>query len=162
MMLLRPNCTSWIWKGAQELRPFLNLEELPIFEIVDFAHSAGKLMLAAKLGIRDPLQRIVWFKKMRRLLKKGEIGEVIECLCQLDRKNDENGEIQKTVTYFQNHRTRMQYHLFRQQGLPIGSGVIESGVRRIINLRLRGASIYWSPSKAEQLIYLRCIINYCC
>ena len=43
----------------------------------------------------------------------------------------------------------------RQAQLPIGSGIIESTVRRVINLRMKGASIYWTEENAEAMIFLR-------
>jgi DNA polymerase III subunit epsilon len=43
--------------------------------------------------------------------------------------------------------------------LPLGSGSIESGVRRIVNLRLKGASLFWHPENAEAILYLRCQIK---
>lgn len=150
---------SWIWTGAKDLRTYLNMEKVPVFEIVDFAHSVGKMMVPARLGIRDPLQRKIWFKRMRRLVKAGKIDEVIEALSKLDLTSDEDGEVAKAIGYFRRHRARMRYHSFRQEGLPIGSGVIESGVKRIVNLRLRGTTTFWSPERAEQLLYLRCIVK---
>jgi DNA polymerase III subunit epsilon len=63
------------------------------------------------------------------------------------------------VQYFQTHEAHMQYQTFRAEGLPIGSGVIESGVRRIVNLRLKGASLFWRPENAEEILYLRCQIK---
>lgn len=67
--------------------------------------------------------------------------------------------IRTTIQYFQTHETRMQYDTFRAEGLPTGSGVIESGVRRIINLRLKGSSISWRLENAEAILYLRCQIK---
>ena len=39
--------------------------------------------------------------------------------------------------------------------LPIGSGAIESAIRRVVNLRLKGASIYWHKKSAEAVLLLR-------
>jgi hypothetical protein len=39
--------------------------------------------------------------------------------------------------------------------LPIGSGAIESAIRRVVNLRLKGASIYWQKKSAEAVLLLR-------
>jgi hypothetical protein len=39
--------------------------------------------------------------------------------------------------------------------LPIGSGAIESTVRRIVNLRLKGPSICWCRTSAETILLLR-------
>jgi hypothetical protein len=39
--------------------------------------------------------------------------------------------------------------------MPIGSGAIESTIRRVVNLRLKGASIYWHKKSAEAVLLLR-------
>ncbi len=41
------------------------------------------------------------------------------------------------------------------QGIPIGSGSIESTVRRVVNLRLKNASMFWLKENAEDLLVLR-------
>jgi DNA polymerase III subunit epsilon len=85
--------------------------------------------------------------------------KIIAALQDLEQDQDENEVIRTALQYFQTHETRMQYGQFRAEGLPIGSGVVESGVRRIINLRLKGVSIFWSPENAEGILYLRCQIK---
>ena len=50
---------------------------------------------------------------------------------------------------------RLNYGLAREQQLPIGSGIIESTVRRVLNLRMKGASIFWTKDNAEDMILLR-------
>ena len=49
----------------------------------------------------------------------------------------------------------MRYHDIASAGLPIGSGAMESAVRRVVNLRLKGASMYWLNEKAEAMLLLR-------
>ncbi len=36
----------------------------------------------------------------------------------------------------------MDYATYRRRGLPMGSGAIESAIRRVINLRLKGNSVF--------------------
>src|SRR5215212_8130735 len=50
----------------------------------------------------------------------------------------------------------MEYAALAQAGLPFGSGAIESAVRRVINLRLKGAGIFWHKPSAEAMLLLRC------
>jgi len=38
---------------------------------------------------------------------------------------------------------RMLYSGVAEEGLPIGNGSVESAIRRMINLRLKGASLFW-------------------
>lgn len=149
----------WIWNGVANLRKVLHLGKLRIIEIVDWAHAVGKLSEVAKVGIRGRSQQQLWFRRARHMLKNGELDELKRSFSQLDRRRDKENCIAKTKDYFETHRSRMQYPKFRKEGLPIGSGVIESGIRRIVNLRLNGASIFWRPEVAEQILCLRCQIK---
>jgi Exonuclease len=150
---------SWIWNGVPDLLTALGLEALHVVEIVDWAHAVGKLLPPAKVGIQEPQRQQQWFKHARALLKQGNIHAIIEALQGLDQNHDTDEVIRTTMQYFQTHEARMQYQTFRAEGLPIGSGVIESGVRRIVNLRLKGATLFWLPENAEGLLYLRCQIK---
>ena len=49
----------------------------------------------------------------------------------------------------------MDYARIAASKLPIGSGAIESAIRRVVNLRLKGASIYWHKRSAEAVLLLR-------
>ena len=57
--------------------------------------------------------------------------------------------------YFVRNQKRMKYDLIATNGLPIGSGAMESAIRRVVNLRLKGASIYWLEDTAEAMLLLR-------
>ncbi|MCI5148216.1 MAG: hypothetical protein D3916_02235 [Candidatus Electrothrix sp. MAN1_4] len=50
---------------------------------------------------------------------------------------------------------RMFYADVANEGLPIGSGLVESAIRRVVNLRLKGASLFWLKETAEAMLYLR-------
>jgi len=150
---------SWIWNGVPALRSDLALTHLSVVEIVDWGHAAGKLMLPATVGLPEPKQQQHWFKRMRTLLKQGNINAILDALQALDQRHDPDEVIRTAINYFQTHTARMQYDKFRAAGLPIGSGIIESGVRRIVNLRLKGASLFWLPENAEEILYLRCQIK---
>ena len=38
---------------------------------------------------------------------------------------------------------------------PLGSGAVESAVRRVINLRLKGSGIYWREENDKAMLMLR-------
>ena len=54
----------------------------------------------------------------------------------------------------------MQYEINRAMKLPIGSGVIESAIRRVINLRLKSPGSFWKLDFAETMLYLRAQVLY--
>ena len=57
--------------------------------------------------------------------------------------------------YFHNNTTRMNYCQMHLEQLPLGSGAMESAIRRVINLRLKGAGIFWHEDSANALLMLR-------
>jgi hypothetical protein len=57
--------------------------------------------------------------------------------------------------YLRKYRQLMPYREHRKAGLPIGSGAIESAIRRVINQRLKNPSSFWLADHAEGVLYLR-------
>ena len=53
------------------------------------------------------------------------------------------------------NQSRLAYAELSAMGMPMGSGAIESTVRRVINLRLKGPSIFWCRASAEAILLLR-------
>jgi hypothetical protein len=50
---------------------------------------------------------------------------------------------------------RTRYDQFKAPNIPLGSGAVESCVRRLVNLRMKGNSIFWRLDNAERLLFLR-------
>ncbi len=64
------------------------------------------------------------------------------------------------ISYVERHgeQGHMDYARFRRRKLPVGSGAIESAVRRVINLRMKGNSIFWAEENAEAMLVLRGLV----
>jgi hypothetical protein len=60
------------------------------------------------------------------------------------------------MAYLENNRFRMRYHRFRDQGLFVGSGVIEAGCKTLIGQRLKQSGMKWALRGANAIIALRC------
>ena len=63
--------------------------------------------------------------------------------------------VSKYMDYLDRHQSKMQYADFQEKGCMCGSGIIESGIRRIINLRFKNASTFWEKETVEKLYFLR-------
>jgi len=73
-------------------------------------------------------------------------------------KGSRRGSVLRTAgNYLLKHvrAGHMNYGEMRRLKFPIGSGVIESTIRRVVNLRLKGASVYWKESTANDMLLLR-------
>ncbi len=65
--------------------------------------------------------------------------------------------LKKLGNYFGNH-SMFQYKMFKQNGLPTGSGTVESAIRRVINLRVKSTGMFWKRKNAEKMIFLRSLV----
>jgi hypothetical protein len=52
----------------------------------------------------------------------------------------------------------MAYAQFRQAGLPIGSGAVESACQTVVQARFKQAGMRWSRNGAQALLALRCAL----
>jgi hypothetical protein len=145
----------WIWKRVPEMFKALGVDLNQIYELVDFYHAVehlGKVAACRKTWTASERRR--WVKKHRNQLKAGKIDRVIEAIKKLCRGRHSK-EFHRERNYFIRNRHRMAYNLIKNMQLPIGSGAMESAIRRVINLRLKGAAIYWGRKTAEAMLMLR-------
>jgi hypothetical protein len=68
--------------------------------------------------------------------------------------DDPRRRIDRALTYYQNHQTRMNYPGYRQQGLPLTSSHIESTIKQI-NARIKGSEKFWRRDHGDALLQLR-------
>ena len=82
-----------------------------------------------------------------------ELRSTIEELFHCPKKRTQ--ALKKFDNYFAGNEGRMHYSVFKEHNLPTGSGAVESAIRRVINLRLKGAGIFWTAEMAEVMLFLR-------
>jgi hypothetical protein len=65
-------------------------------------------------------------------------------------KGSKSKLLQREQMYFVKNRERLSYKEVAALKMPIGSGAMESAVRRVINLRLKSPCIFWKEESAEE------------
>jgi hypothetical protein len=149
----------WIWNRVETLLRRLGIKPEQVNELVDFYHAVEHLGTIAALRRRWTVsERQTWIGRQRRRLLNGKVDEVqaaIETVCG----TRPGKALKRERDYFRRNagRGRMDYARIAASKLPIGSGAIESAIRRVVNLRLKGASIYWHKRSAEAVLLLRSI-----
>ncbi len=145
---------KWIWKRGEELRTALGLPRERFHEIVDYFHAIERLgdFSKAQAGWTEEYRR-AWLGVQKKRLKAGDI-EQIESVFRVLAKG-RGKELDTEREYWKRNRERLRFGAFRSAGLPNGSGAVESSVRRVVNLRLKGASITWTEEHAEAILHLR-------
>src|SRR5215472_10884740 len=145
----------WIWKRVPLLVHALGLTAAPVQELLDFYHAAQRLgQVAALRKDWSAKARTRWRTQQRHLLLQGEVEQVIAAVQALCRGRHSKA-IRTHLNYFIRNQGRMAYAKLMALKLPIGSGAIESTVRRVVNLRLKGPSMFWCRASAEAILLLR-------
>jgi hypothetical protein len=145
----------WIWKRVPLLVRALGLAAEQVHELLDFYHAVQHLGQVAALRKDWSVKaRARWRTQQRRLLLRGEVEQVIAAVRAICRGRNSKA-IRTHREYFIKNQGRMVYAKLMAMKLPIGSGAIESTVRRVVNLRLKGPSICWCRASAEAILLLR-------
>ena len=147
----------WIWDRLEWVERRVGLKALQAVRVLDWCHAVHHISLALEaLGLAD-VERRRLFKKMRRWLRWGHCGKLLQTLQQLRKKRRWPAALKQPLAYLRKHMAagHMNYGLFRRRGLPVGSGAVESAIRRVINLRLKGPGLMWREENAEGALVLR-------
>jgi hypothetical protein len=132
----------WIWDVAEDVCPDGT-------QVVDWYHAVEHLSAAAHALYptdADANQRRRWLKTHKDHLYMGRVHAIIAALHRRDRAD--------LALYFERHQRRMQYLEFRENGLPIGSGTVESGVKQY-KQRLCGTGMRWNRDNAQRMLLIR-------
>lgn len=145
---------KWIWNRTADLRVALGLDTDRFVEVLDYFHVVERLTeLAAKKSRWSEAERAAWLEEQKSRLNDGDPDSVRAAAVSLVRRNKSDRE--KEAAYWERNRERLRYADYRAAKLPIGSGAVESAVRRIVNLRMKSASVLWTEEHAEGILHLR-------
>jgi len=145
----------WIWKRFERLILEFSLNPSNVFQFLDFFHAVEHLTALASLRTGwSTAYRRQWVCKQRRLLKQGRVDDLIAAI-QSACSGRNGKQINAEKRYFIRNRHRLKYNIARRQRLPMGSGPMESAIRRVVNLRLKGAGIFWHEDNADAMLLLR-------
>ena len=144
--------------GAKDNWTFLS-ERLPEGpNILDFFHGAEHLHTALAEAYGDgTVKARARFAELREILLDGEQGveTVIRALAYLSKEHPKNQVLQRELKYFRAHRHNMHYWKWREQGLPVGSGVVEAACKSLVSQRLKLSGMMWSEEGAQAIITMR-------
>ena len=148
---------DWIWERTDWLRQHAEIPPERWVEVIDFYHASEHLCAALELCRNlSPFERQQLFEDLRHRLRTEPHGvdRVIQYL-QSQVRARRAKKMKTAIAYFEKHAARMAYTALDDQHLPVGSGVVESAVRRIINLRFKAPGTFWEVDTVAELMHLR-------
>lgn len=128
--------------------------------VLDFYHAAQNIAHAAKAWLGESITKHhKWFIDVRHKLRHGQEKAVIDELDNLRNLETLSDEAKQTLDnayqYLKHHKDNIHYQEFKSANLPIGSGIVESACKWLIQQRFKGVGMRWSEKGLNALLCLR-------
>lgn len=140
----------WIWDLAAEHFGTST-------EIVDFYHASEHLWQVAHalLGQGSAAAKEWAHQQVGEWYEHGPVP-VLRALWRARAATPEAQEVlRRERGYFMSNRQRMRYPEFRERGMPIGSGAVESAARHVVQVRMKRPGARWKEPGAQAIASLR-------
>jgi hypothetical protein len=140
-------------------------QRLPWQWIVDYYHTALRITTMAEALFGDTPQAQAWAAKLRKLLKKPNgAARVLWSAAQMRSRHglpkSRRKKFQQAYNFIRKRTRHMQYAQFRDQGLPIGSGITEAACKTVFTQRLKLSGMRWGNRGAQVILDLRvCLLS---
>jgi hypothetical protein len=159
---------EWIWNRAHDLFPDA-IQILDLFHAMEHIWDTARQLYGGSGKQKDKGARPAggkqsakdrktseWARARIEELKRGDITAIIANLEQRRPKGPSAKEsVEELTGYLGGNRSRTKYAEYRSQGLTVGSGSIESGIKNVVNQRMKGCGMRWAVDRAENMLNLR-------
>lgn len=99
-----------------------------------------------------------WFETQKRQLLEGDLEALFKELkahLESDELSDADAPVRRAYRYLQNRMDALDYKQSLEQNLPIGSGLIESGHKHVLQARMKIPGAAWKIENAEHMVRAR-------
>jgi hypothetical protein len=148
----------WIWNRLDWVIGRAGLDPKRVERVLDCCHAVHHISLALQaLGLAEA-ERTATYRTLRHQLRAGRSRAVVATLRRMAQAQPFDSGVWVEIEFLDKHEAHLRYDWFRYRGRPLGSGAVESAIRRVINLRLKGNGIYWREENAEAMLVLRAAV----
>jgi hypothetical protein len=142
--------------GAEWLQGFVDLHRSDAIRILDFPHAAQRIGAIAETIWHDqPSTAQEWCRKQLHDLKEHGPTLVLARVRSLLAAHREHPELNQHLSYLHKRVEQMRYPAYQAAGWPIGSGVVESANKVVVQARLKGAGMHWARANVNAMLALR-------
>lgn len=142
--------------GAPWIQGFIDLHRPDAVRILDLPHAAEHLGLLIEAlrqaNVALPEQAL---QRSLHVLKHRGPGLLLRWCERLPEAIKALEGVEKHLDYFGKRLGLMQYPDYQRQGWPIGSGMVESANKVVVQTRLKGAGMHWEPGHVNPMLALR-------
>jgi len=148
-----------VMDGAEWLQSFTDYHCPKAVRILDFAHAAEHInQIGEFLHGEHSSESKVWLEKHLHGLKHEGPKKMLLEFQKLQRKHPQEQVVSGNLAYLKKREEQIQYPNFQAQGWPIGSGIVESGNKLVVESRLKGSGMHWHERHVNPMLALRTMI----
>jgi hypothetical protein len=139
----------WIWNMCSELFPDAEC-------ILDFYHMTENVFNYAKeLFNHDEKKYTKWADLIIHYIKTEQVKKALKKIADSPLPSVKINNVPNLEGYIKNNSNRINYLEYRKKGYYIGSGMVESGNKIVVQKRMKQAGMRWSTNGAQYMAGLR-------
>jgi hypothetical protein len=148
-----------VMDGADWEQGFVDFHCPHAIRILDFAHAAEHLNEIGEClhGQHTPESQ-AWLKDHAHSLKHEGPDALLQELEELQKQYPQAEALASNLAYLRKRKQQIQCPTFQAHGWPIGSGIVESGNKLVVQARLKGAGMHWAEPNVNPMLALRNIL----
>jgi len=148
-----------IMDGADWEQGFTDYHYPRALRILDFAHAAEHVNNIGEFlfGEHTPESQAWLMERLHCLKHEGPEKLLVE-FQGLQQQYPQVQAISGNLAYLEKRKDQIQYPQFQTHGWPIGSGIVESGNKLVVEARLKGSGMHWAETHVNPMLALRNII----
>lgn len=130
--------------------------------ILDLIHVLEYIWKVANAYIGEKNEhRANWVKQQLKMLLEGQVETVIQNWKQIQTLKtytvNQAYNIQRGITYFENHLPMMKYDEYLEKGYPLTTGAVESACGHFVKSRMERNAMHWGKQGAQKMLNIRAI-----
>jgi hypothetical protein len=142
--------------GAEWIQGYLDYHCPEAVRILDFAHAAERVCQIGDVVLGEGSAGAEqWRREQLHELKHLGASDLIASLRTFAADHLRVPLVVENLAYLEKRVAQMQYPFFQAAGWPIGSGVVESGNKLVVEARLKGAGMHWARASVNAMLSLR-------
>lgn len=148
-----------VMDGAEWEQSYIDYHCPRAVRILDFAHAAEHISQVGDFlyGEHTPESKAWLEKHLHELKHRGPKKMLLE-LQKLQRQHPQQQAVTGNLAYLKKREKQIQYPTFQAQGWPIGSGIVESGNKLVVEARMKGSGMHWHETHVDPMLALRNIL----
>ena len=148
--------------GAEWIQSFADYHFPKAVRILDFSHALDYISKAGQSVWGEGTKRFKqWYRHMRHQLKHHPPQRTLTDLALLSRKaktDEALAAVDNALRYLSKRLELIDYPHFQEQGLPIGSGSVESSHKVVVQSRMKRGGMRWAEAHVDPLLALRNLV----